>query len=61
MAYLVFGVATILAAALQVVIAQQNQFVIEIPAIVIKSHDNGDLGGSCPSKEELDTAYYAAP
>ena len=56
MAYLVFGLATILAAALQVVIAQQNQFVIEIPVIVLNSHDNGDLGGSCQSKEELDTA-----
>ena len=56
MAYLVFGLATILAAALQVAFAQQNQFAIEIPATIIDSHDNGDLGGSCPSKEELDTA-----
>ena len=55
MAYLVFGLATILAAALQVAIAQQNQLGIEIPAIVINSHDNSDLGGSCLSKE-LDTA-----
>ena len=56
MVYLIFGLATILAAALQVAIAQQNQFVIETPVIVINSRDNGDLGGSCPSKEELDTA-----
>ena len=56
MAYLVFGLATILAAALQVAIAQQNQLGIEVPVIVINSHDNSDLGGSCPSKKELDTA-----
>ena len=56
MTYLVFGLATILATALQVAIAQQNQFVIEIPAIIINSHDNSDLGGSCLSNEELDTA-----
>ena len=53
MACLIFA---ILAAALQVAIAQQNQFVIGVPMVVINSHDNGDLGGSCPSKEELDTA-----
>ena len=56
MAYLVFGLATILAASQHVAIAQQNQFGFEIPAIVINSHDNCDLGGSYPSKEELDTA-----
>ena len=56
MAYLVFGLTTIIAAALQVAVAQQNQLEIGIPATVIDSHDNGDLGGSYRSKQELDTA-----
>jgi hypothetical protein len=57
MAYLIFGLATItiiaiIAAALQVAIAQQNLRTIRIPTTVIESHGCT----SCPSKEELDTA-----